>query len=85
MERAGAPYAPAGERAPGRRWGGGGGVSSSVEGSWGRGGENNAKGKGMGTSGDAKAPASELPLAREARGQCKRRGQQGRKQIGLGT
>lgn len=39
----------------------------------------------MGTYGDMKALASELPLMREARGECECRGPEGRKQIGLGT
>lgn len=76
-ERARAPYAPAAERAPGRRGGGRGGVSSGVEGSCGRGGENNMKGNGMGVEGEARAPAGELLLVREAGRSARVEGEKG--------
>lgn len=59
-------------------------MSSGVEGSCGRGGENNAKGNGIGVEGEARAPAGELLLVREAGEECESREREGRKQIGSG-
>lgn len=74
-------YAPAGRRAPG--WGGGGDLPRGVEGSCGRDGKNNVKGKAVLGLREMKAPGAELPLLREAGGECWCR-EDRRKQTGSG-